>query len=57
MVISDALEVKYLAYRGDRGAMPEKTQVHYTGRTFFRLVPDERIISWNNQRIPMKGTS
>jgi len=55
--ISDTLDVKYAAYRGDRGAMPEKTQAHYAGRTFLRLVPDERIISWNNQRIPMKGGS
>lgn len=55
--ISDALDVKYAAFRGERGAMPERTQAHYEGRTFFRLVPDERIISWNNQRIPMKGAS
>jgi nitroimidazol reductase NimA-like FMN-containing flavoprotein (pyridoxamine 5'-phosphate oxidase superfamily) len=53
--IDDALDVKYAAFRGPRGAMPEKTQAHYAGRTFLRLVPDERIISWDNRRIPLKA--
>ncbi len=53
--IDDALDAKYAAFRGNRAAMPEKTREHYAGRTFLRLVPDERIVSWNNQRIPMKG--
>lgn len=52
--IDDALDEKYAAHRGNREAMPEKTQAHYAGRTFLRLVPDERIISWDNRRIPMK---
>lgn len=51
--IDGALDAKYAAHRGDRAAMPEKTQAHYAGRTFLRLVPDERIISWDNRRIPM----
>ncbi len=51
--IDDALDAKYAAHRGDRAAMPEKTQAHYAGRTFLRLVPDARIISWDNRRIPM----
>ena len=53
--IDDALDAKYAAFRGDRAAMPEKTRAHYAGRAFLRLVPDERFLSWNNQRIPMKG--
>jgi nitroimidazol reductase NimA-like FMN-containing flavoprotein (pyridoxamine 5'-phosphate oxidase superfamily) len=52
--IDDALDEKYAAHRGNRAAMPEKTREHYAGRTFLRLVPDERIISWDNRRIPMK---
>ena len=53
--IDEALDEKYTAFRGPRGAMPEKTQAHYAGRTFLRLLPDERIISWDNRRIPLKG--
>ena len=52
--IDDALDEKYAAHRGNRAAMPEKTREHYAGRTFLRLVPDERFISWDNRRIPMK---
>ncbi len=53
--IDEALDEKYAAFRGPRGAMPEKTQAHYAGRTFLRLIPDERIVSWDNRRIPLKG--
>ena len=53
--IDEALDAKYAAFRGPRGAMPEKTQAHYAGRTFLRLVPDERIVSWDNRRIPLRG--
>jgi len=53
--IDDALDAKYLPFRAARGSMPEKTQAHYAGRTFLRLVPDARIISWDNRRIPLKG--
>lgn len=52
--IDDALDAKYAAHRGDRAAMPEKTQAHYAGRTFLQLVPEDRIVSWDNRRIPMK---
>ena len=53
--IDEALDEKYAVFRGPRGAMPEKTQAHYAGRTFLRLLPDERIVSWDNRRIPLKG--
>jgi nitroimidazol reductase NimA-like FMN-containing flavoprotein (pyridoxamine 5'-phosphate oxidase superfamily) len=53
--IDDALDAKYLPFRAARTSMPEKTQAHYAGREFLRLVPDERIVSWDNRRIPMQG--
>ncbi len=53
--VDDALDAKYAAFRGVREAMPEKTQAHYAGRTFVRLVPDQRILSWDNRRIELKG--
>jgi PPOX class probable F420-dependent enzyme len=49
--IDDELAAKYAAFQTPRDAMPERTQAHYAGRTFLRLVPDERIISWDNRRL------
>jgi PPOX class probable F420-dependent enzyme len=54
--IDDALEAKYAAFRTARAAMPEKTQQHYAGRTFLRLRPDPRIVSWDNRRLPLGGS-
>lgn len=51
--IDQALEDKYLPFRTARTAMPDATQAHYAGRTFLRLNPDDRIISWDNHRIPI----
>jgi hypothetical protein len=53
--IDDALDVKYAKYRGDHAAMPEKTQAHYAARTFIRFVPDARVLTWDNSRMPLKG--
>ena len=35
--------------------MPAATAAHYTGRTFYRLVPDARILTWDNSRIVLKS--
>ena len=55
--IDAALDEKYAAFRGVRAAMPEKTQAHYAGRTFLRLWPDDRFLSWDNRRLPMQTTA
>jgi PPOX class probable F420-dependent enzyme len=49
--IDDALTAKYAAFRTDRAAMPEATQQHYEGRTFFRLRPEGKVLSWDNRRL------
>jgi PPOX class probable F420-dependent enzyme len=49
--IDDALTAKYAANRTERAAMPEATQQHYEGRTFFRLRPEGKVLSWNNRRL------
>ena len=49
--IDAALTEKYAAFRTERSAMPEATQRHYTGRTFFRLRPEGRVLSWDNRRL------
>jgi PPOX class probable F420-dependent enzyme len=51
--IDEALAVKYEAFRTPGSAMPSRTQEHYAERTFLRLVPDERILSWDNSRLPL----
>ena len=43
--IDALLDEKYAAFRTARTAMPDKTQAHYAGRTFLRLVPDARMLS------------
>jgi hypothetical protein len=35
--------------------MPEKTQEHYAARTFIQFVPDARVLTWDNSRMPLKG--
>lgn len=49
-----ALDVKYRAYRTQRSAMPAETRSRYsTGATVVEIVPDDRILSWDNARIPL----
>ena len=52
--IDAALIDKYAAFRTDRSAMPDATQQHYAGRTFFRLLPEGKVLSWDNRRL-MEG--
>ncbi|HZQ57493.1 MAG TPA: pyridoxamine 5'-phosphate oxidase family protein [Acidimicrobiales bacterium] len=52
--INEALDAKYAAFRTARGNMPDATQQYYTGRTFFRLVPGPRVLTWDNSRIELK---
>jgi PPOX class probable F420-dependent enzyme len=49
--IDEALTDKYAAFRTDRSAMPAATQQHYAGRTFFRLRPEGKVLSWDNRRL------
>ena len=51
--IADLMDTKYAAYRTDAGAMPDATRAHYSARTTFRLVPDERVLTWDNARLEL----
>jgi PPOX class probable F420-dependent enzyme len=53
--IDKALDAKYAAFRTARANMPDATRAHYAGRTFFRLVPEGRMLTWDNRRIALKG--
>jgi PPOX class probable F420-dependent enzyme len=49
--IDDALDKKYAAFRTASTEMPQATRNHYAGRTYLRLVPDDRILSWDNRKL------
>jgi PPOX class probable F420-dependent enzyme len=53
--IADAIDDKYRNYRTASHAMPEATQTHYGNRTFLRLRPYGRILSWDNARMALGG--
>jgi general stress protein 26 len=55
--IDKAMNEKYAAFRTAPTAMPEATRDYYAGRSFFRLVPEPRILTWDNSRISLsEGT-
>lgn len=48
----ERLRVKYAGCAGDRPAMPDETRAHYEAEhLMIELVPDERILSFDNSRI------
>jgi PPOX class probable F420-dependent enzyme len=51
--IDEAMDRKYSSFRTPAADMPEATRDHYAGRTFFRLVPDPRVLTWDNSRITL----
>ena len=52
--ISAALDAKYAAFRTAASSMPQATRDHYAGRAFLRLVPDDRILSWDNRKLRLE---
>jgi hypothetical protein len=47
-----ALHEKYAAYRGVRSEVPDATRTHYeTQSTTIEIVPDDRILTWDNARL------
>lgn len=50
--VGRALGEKYAGFAGDREAMPEATRGHYeVEHVIIEIVPDERILSYDNARI------
>ena len=50
----DLLAAKYAGWAGDRAAMPEETRAHYElEHLMIEMVPDERILSFDNSRIDL----
>jgi hypothetical protein len=52
------MDEKYLAFRTEREAMPAATQQHYeASKRFYRLVPEHRMLTWDNARLRLKDDS
>ena len=50
--VGAALQEKYAAFRIARTAMPDPTRAHYeTEVATIEIVPDDRILSWENARL------
>lgn len=53
-----ALGEKYAGFSGDRAAMPEESRGHYEREHLvIEIEPDERILSYDNSRIPLTPSS
>jgi nitroimidazol reductase NimA-like FMN-containing flavoprotein (pyridoxamine 5'-phosphate oxidase superfamily) len=54
--IQDLFYLKYKGFSTDLTAMPPETRAIYeTGGVVIEIVPDERILSWDNGRIRLLG--
>jgi PPOX class probable F420-dependent enzyme len=53
--VREALDAKYGSYRSKRSIMPEATRRVYEapGGVMFEIVPDDRILTWDNARIEL----
>jgi nitroimidazol reductase NimA-like FMN-containing flavoprotein (pyridoxamine 5'-phosphate oxidase superfamily) len=53
--VRDAFDAKYDRYRSQRSSMPDETRSVYEapGRVTFEIVPDDRILTWDNARIEL----
>ena len=52
--VDQALIAKYERYRVRRDALPESTRRYYeVEMTVLEVIPDERILSWDNSRLPL----
>ena len=38
-------------------AMPASAQERYAGKLFYRLVPEQRTLTWDNSRMELKESS
>lgn len=55
--VDAALDAKYAAFRTARTDMPDSAKKAYAGKRFFRLVPQPRMLTWDNARLEMRGAS
>lgn len=52
--VAEALDQKYSSYRTPRSSMPDAARRHYeASKSVIEIVPDERILSWDNSRLTL----
>ncbi len=51
--ITDAMDAKYARFRTASSALPDATRAHYASRVTFRLVPEPRVLTWDNSRLEL----
>lgn len=55
--IDVAIDEKYAAFRTARTQMSATTRDRYAAMTFLKLVPQARILTWDNRRLAVKETA
>ena len=53
--VSAALGEKYTAFGMPRARVPDATKRHYQAPAVIRLVPDGKILTWDNARVRLSG--
>lgn len=53
--VNDLIQAKYAAYRVPAERMPAATQQVYSERVVLQLVPEGRVLSWDNSRIALRS--
>ena len=51
--IDAAVREKYQRFQTSLAEMPDRARQHYSGRTFLRLVPEGRFLTWDNSRMEL----
>ncbi|MFC0529971.1 pyridoxamine 5'-phosphate oxidase family protein [Phytohabitans kaempferiae] len=54
-LVDELFEAKYAPFRVPAERMPAAARAVYRERVTLRLVPDEKILSWDNSRIRLRG--
>ena len=52
--VRSLLDSKYANFRTATTAMPDAMSDHYASTVYLRFIPDDRILSWDNQRIALQ---
>jgi PPOX class probable F420-dependent enzyme len=49
--IEAAVAVKYAEFRTPSNELPDSSRARYATKTYLRLVPDDKVLSWDNRRL------
>jgi PPOX class probable F420-dependent enzyme len=54
--VQELVDEKYASFRSDRSAMPDATRQYYAVPTeIIEIVPDDRILTWDNTRLGVES--